>query len=154
MRSLAILELVNVPLWVMAWFGLLDFPLTAANLAGFAAFAVLLLEGGAYWLLKIRQLRSRAPQLPGVRIFRMLRIANIALIVAALAVAVPAAVLSPGRGSFPGLGLALFGAVEHINYFQFQLVHEAKADLRRLFSAGLRRSHLARDLLSRPTRSQ
>ncbi len=131
----------------MVWFGWLEFPPTPANLAGLAAFALLLLEGAAYWLLKIRQLRSHAPQLPGIVVFRVLRIVNLPLIAAALAVTVSAAIISPGRGSFLGLGLALFGAIEHINYFYVQLMHDTMADLRRLFSVGLRRSHLARDLL-------
>lgn len=152
LRNLAILELVNIPLWAVVFFQALDFPLTTANLAGFAVFTLLLLEGAAYWALKIRQWRSRAPRLPGAAIFRVLRIVNVGLILAALAVAGTAAVTTPGKGSFPGLFLALFGAAEHINYFHRQLMYDTRADLRRLFSVGLRRSSLARDL-ARP-RSQ
>jgi hypothetical protein len=146
LRSLAVLELVNVPLWAVAFFSVLGFPLTPANLAGFAVFALLLVEGAVYWTLKLRQLKSRAQRLPGVAVYRVLRVVNVGLIVAALAVTVAAAVTSPGKGSFPGLFLALFGAAEHVNYFHVQLMHDTRADLRRLFSTGFRRSSLSRDL--------
>lgn len=146
MRNLAILEFVNISLWAVAWFGVLGFPLSVANLAGFAAFAALLVQGGAYWSLKIRQLRSHSPRLPGIAVFRVLRVANLPLLAAALAITLHAAVTQPGRGSLLGLGLALFGVAEHVNYFHVQLMHDTAADLRRLFSVGLRPAHLARDL--------
>ncbi|WP_211215857.1 hypothetical protein [Catelliglobosispora koreensis] len=145
MKNLAILELVNIPLWMVAWFGILDFPATTANAAGFAAFALLLVQGSAYWMLKIRQLRARLARLPFIGVFRVLRIANIPLLLTALAVSLLG---EPGRGSYLGVGLALFAVLEHINYFHVQLMHDTRADLRRLFSTGLRRSHLARDLLA------
>ena len=153
MRNLAALELVNIPLWAVVFFGVFDFPLTAANLTGFGAFALLLLEGSGYWILKIRQLRSRASQLPGVKVFRVLRLVNVALLAAALAVVIAATVSSPGGNSLPGLFLALFGVAEHINYFHVQLMHDTKADLRRLVTVGLRRSQLARDLQRSPASS-
>lgn len=52
LKNLATLELVNIPLWMVAWCG-----------AGFAAFALLLVQGSAYWMLKIRQLRARLARL-------------------------------------------------------------------------------------------
>lgn len=135
-------------------FNVIGLPLTAANLAGFAVFALLLLEGAAYWMLKLRQLRTRVPRLPGVAVYRALRVINVGLIVGALAVTTAAAVTSPGKGSFPGLFLALFGAAEHVNYFHVQLMHDTRADLRRLFSVGLRRSSLARDLAQSRSQSR
>lgn len=146
MRNLAFLEFLNIPLWAVAWFGVLGFPLSAANLAGFAVFALLLVQGGAYWVLKLRQLRSRSERLPGLGVFRVLRVANLPVLAAALAVTAYASVTSPGRSSFLGAGLALFAVAEHVNYFHVQLMHDTAADLRRLFASGLRRSHLARDL--------
>lgn len=146
MRQLATLEMLNVPLWAVAWFGLLRYPLTVANVTGFALFALLLWQGGAYWLLKIRQLQQRRPCLPGVEVFRVLRLANFPVIAVALAITGYWSVASPGKASWLGLGLALFGVLEHINYFHVQLMHDTAADLRRLRATGLRRSHLARDL--------
>jgi hypothetical protein len=84
LRSLALGELVNIPLQAWLWFGLLGFPATAANLAGFAAFALLLLEGSAYWAAKLHQLRSRHSRLPGGRWFRAARLANLPVLAAAL----------------------------------------------------------------------
>ncbi|WP_246001450.1 hypothetical protein [Allorhizocola rhizosphaerae] len=149
MRNLATLELWNIPLWAAIWFGLWHFPLTAANVVGFALFALLLVQGAAYWLLKLHQLRSRRPDLPGVGAFRVLRVVNLPIIAGALVVTAHAAVASPGRASWLGLGLAIFGALEHVNYFHVQLMHDTAADLRRLRQVGLRRSHLARDLAVR-----
>ena len=85
LRSLALGELVNIPLQAWLWFGLLGFPATAA------------------WA-------------------------------------------RPGRGSWLGLGFALFAVLEHVNYFHLQLMHGTRADLRRLLATGLHRSHLATDL--------
>ena len=42
-----------------------------------AAFAVLLLEGAAYWAAKLRQLRTRSGRLPGARWFRAARLTNL-----------------------------------------------------------------------------
>ena len=146
LRSLALGELVNVPLQAWLWFGLLGFPATAANLAGFAAFAVLLPEGAAYWAAKLRQLSSRRSRLPGARWFRAARVANLPLLAAALALTATAAWTRPGRGSWLGLGFALFAVLEHVNYFHLQLMHSTRADLRRLLATGPHRSHLATDL--------
>jgi hypothetical protein len=146
MSRLAWLELINIPLWAGVLFGLADFPPTRANLAGFAVFALLLVQGGVYWLLKVRQLRRREPAPAGLGVFRFLRLANVPVLLVALGVSSYATVTSPGRGSLLGLGLALFAVLEYLNYFLIQLMHDSRADLKRLFTVGLRRSHLARDL--------
>ncbi|GIH03002.1 hypothetical protein Rhe02_10690 [Rhizocola hellebori] len=145
-RNLAILELVNIPLWALVWFGVVGLPATAANLVGFAAFALLLVQGGVYWLLKLAQLRARRRSLAGAEVFRMLRIANVPLLAAALAFTGYAVVAEPGRGSWLGAGLAALAVLEHVNYFHIQLMHDTLADMRRFGTRGLRRSHLARDL--------
>jgi hypothetical protein len=154
MRSLAALELLNIPLWSLAWFGVLDFPLSPANLAGFGVFAVLLVQGSAYWTLKVKQLRRRQARVAGLSLFRLLRFVNLPLLAAALAVTVAQSLTAPGRSSWLGLGLALFGTLEYVNYFHVQLMYDTRADLRRLFSTGFRRSHLARDLSSATPRQQ
>ncbi|MET7419947.1 hypothetical protein [Dactylosporangium sp. NPDC005555] len=146
LRSLATLELVNVPLQAGVWFGLIGLPATAANLAGFALFALLLVEGAGYWMAKLRQLRGPVRDLPAWRVFRAARVANPLVLAAGLAVTGHAVIADPGRGTWPGLGFAAFAVLEHVNYFHVQLMHDTSADLRRLRSVGLRRSHLARDL--------
>ncbi len=146
LRSLAALELVNVPLQAWVWFGLIGLPVRAPNGVGFALFALLLVEGAGYWAAKLRQLRRQARALPAERVFRAARGVNPVLLAAGLAVTGYAAVTDPGRGTWPGLGFAAFAVLEHVNYFHVQLMHDTAADLRRLRSVGPRRSHLARDL--------
>ncbi len=145
-RSLAVLELVNVPLQTVAWFGLIGVPVTAPNLVGFGLFVLLLAQGAAYWAAKARQLRAHAGHLEGGRAFRAARTVDPVLLAAGVAFCGSAAVREPGWVSWPGLGFALFAVLEYVNYFHIQLSHDTAADLRRLFTTGLRRSHLARDL--------
>lgn len=144
-RSLAILELLNIPLQAVIWFGVIDFPVTVANAIGFVLFALLLLEGAGYWLAKLRQATTSGP-LPGHRAFRFARIANVPLLLGGIGYLTWAVVTDPGVGTVPGLGFALFALLEHINYFHTQLMYDNARDLRRLFRQGLRRAHLARDL--------
>lgn len=145
-RSLAVLEAVNIPLQGVAWFGLIGVPFTAANLVGFGLFILLLAQGAAYWGAKLRQLRAHAGHLGGGRAFRAARAIDPVLLAVGVAFCAYAASREPGWASWPGLGFALFAVLEYINYFHVQLSHDNAADLRRLFRVGLRRSHLARDL--------
>jgi hypothetical protein len=39
------LELANIPLQFVIWFRIIDLPVTAPNIVGFALFAILLVEG-------------------------------------------------------------------------------------------------------------
>jgi hypothetical protein len=146
LRSLASLELLNIPLQAWAWFRMIDLPVTAANLAGFGAFAVLLVVGAAYWLLKLRQLSRGERRLPGARLFAAARWVLPVAVAAVIVVCAVAAVRVPGRQSWPGLGFAVFATLEYVNYFHVQLMHDTRADLRRLATVGFRRSHLGRDL--------
>ncbi len=68
------------------------------------------------------------------------------LLAAGIALTGWAVVTAPGRATLLGVGFALFAGLEHLNYFHIQLMHDTRNDLRRLWSGGLRRSHLARDL--------
>ncbi|MFI6577298.1 hypothetical protein ACIBFB_15975 [Nocardiopsis sp. NPDC050513] len=148
LRSHAVLELVNVPLFAFLLFGLLGVPPSPANLAGFGLFALLLVEGSAYWWAKVRQLRARAPRPAGMPVFRVLRRVNGVLLPAGGAVVLWALVDGdPWTRVWPGLGLWLFAVLEHVNYFHVQLSHQSRSDLRRLLRTGrLHRSHLARDM--------
>jgi hypothetical protein len=154
LRSLAGLELLNIPLQAWIWFEVIDLPATSANLAGFGAFAALLAVGAAYWLLKLRQLRRGERRLPRARLFAVARtVLPVALALVIVACAVTA-VRIPGRQSWPGLGFAVFAALEYVNYFLVQLMHDTRADLRRLGTVGFRRSHLSRDLRAALPRSR
>ncbi|MEH1100238.1 hypothetical protein [Micromonospora sp. CPCC 205561] len=146
LRSLAGWELLNVPLQAWLWFAVLGVPPTAVNLAGFGAVAGLLAVGAAYWALKLRQLRRGEPRLPGRRHFATARVALPVLLAAVVTACAVAAVRAPGARSYPGLAFGLFAALEYVNYFHVQLMHDNRADLRRLAAVGFRRAHLARDL--------
>lgn len=140
------MELLNIPLQGGLWFGLVALPATPANQVGFGLFALLLVEGAAYWLAKLHQLRTGRRHVPALPAFRAARVANPLVLAAGLAATGYAAAVDPGRASWPGLAFALFAVLEHVNYFHVQLMHDTLADLRRFRSIGLRTSHLARDL--------
>ncbi len=146
LRSLAVLELVNIPLHAWLWFRVVDLPVSAANVAGFVAFAALLVVGAAYWVVKLWQLRRGRTVLPGRRAFAVARWVLPVALFAVLAVGVGAAVRVPGAGSWPGLLFGVFAVLEYVNYFHVQLMYDTRADLRRLVTVGLRRAHLAGDL--------
>ena len=149
LRSLARLELFNIPLQAVLWFGLVGFPVTAGNIVGFALFALLLVEGAGYWLAKLRQIATCATCLPAAGAFVIARRGNVAALVAGLSFIVWSVVNDPGAGSWPGLGFGLFAVLEQVNYFHVQLMYDTAEDLRYLRAKGLRRAHLARDLAAR-----
>lgn len=136
-----------------AWFGLFGLPPSPANLAGFAAFALLLAQGALYWIAKLRQLRSGAPDLPGAAAFAFASRANPPVLFAVVLFTGWSAFEAPGATTFLGLGMALFAVLEHVNYFHIQLSYDNAADLRYLTFHGLRRSHLATDLERRSSRA-
>lgn len=146
LRSLATLELLNIPLQAWVWFGVIGFPVTAANVVGFALVALLLLEGAGYWIAKRRQFTSRLATVPGIRYFAVARTANPVLLTVGTGFAVWAVASAPGAGSIPGLAFALFGWLEHVNYFYIQLMYDNATDLRSFRARGFRRASLARDL--------
>ncbi|WP_211349263.1 hypothetical protein [Micromonospora pisi] len=150
LRSLATGELANIPLHPLIWIGVIGVPVTLGNVAGYLLFALLLLEGAGYWLAKLRQVDTRGRELPGARIFRLLRIVNLPLLAVGVAIAAYGVVDDPALASWLGLGYALFAVLEHVNYFHLQLSYDRRADLRRLRAFGLRRSHLSRDLAQHP----
>lgn len=145
LRSLAVLELVNIPLQAGIWFGYLGLPITAVNATGFGLFALLLVEGAAYWLVKLNRL-GRPGGLLGRVFFVAARGANIPLLAAGVTWAAWAMTQGQLVESLPGLLFALLAVFEHVNYFHVQLMYDNRPDLRRLRSHGLSRAHLARDL--------
>lgn len=148
LRNLAILEHANIALFAVVLFGIADMPASPANLAGFSLFTLLLLEGGAYWWLKLHQLRTRAPHPPGIGLLRVLRHLNTALFALSGALIVWALIQgASGTHLWPGAALWAFAILEHVNYFHVQLSHQNRADVARLRrTRRLHRSHLARDL--------
>ncbi|WP_411109929.1 hypothetical protein [Streptomyces sp. c-19] len=147
LRSLAVGELVNVPLQAAVWFGVVGVPVTAANILGFALVTLLLLEGAAYWTVKLRALSAGgAAPLPGASVFAAARVANLVLLGLGVPLTVLAVADAPGTGTIPGLLFTLFAVLEHVNYFHTQLMYDTPEDRRGRRRNGRRRAHLARDL--------
>lgn len=152
LRSLATLELVNIPLQAVIWFDWVPWvgfglPLTAANAVGFGLFSLLLAQGAAYWYAKLSTVQERGEKrLPGATAFALVQVANVPLLTAGVLFTVWSVVEEPGRGSLAGVCFALFAVLEHVNYFHWQLMYDTREDWRQMRRNGLRRAHLARDL--------
>jgi hypothetical protein len=121
------------------------------TILGLLACSLVLAEGALYWWARHDALVLRDPRLLRraiPRLDRAQRLNVLALSVVALA----GGLCCLTRRSVDQdvvLGAALLGlaVLEHVNYFHVQLMHDTRADLRRLWrTKRLRRSHLARDL--------
>jgi hypothetical protein len=134
LRSLTVGEGLNIPLQAFIWFGMVGLPVSLANAAGYGVFALVLVEGTAYWVAKHAQVSKGRTGLPGVQWFRVARKANFFVLALVLGYTAIAAAMAPGKGTIPGLVFAIVAIGEHVNYFHMQLVR------------GRRRSHLSRDL--------
>ena len=148
LRSLAGLELLNIPLQFALWFGWVGLPITVVNLVGFTLFALLLLQGAGYWTAKLRQSAAPGP-LPGAGIFAAARWVDVPVLAAGVLFIGWAAARDPGATTWPGLVFGLFAVLEYVNYFHVQLMYDNAEDLSYLRTHGLRRAHLARDLRRR-----
>ncbi|GAA3263621.1 hypothetical protein GCM10020216_106570 [Nonomuraea helvata] len=84
LRSLTWLELLNITLQAVICFGVVGFPVTAANGVGFALFALVLLEGAGYWYAKLRRLATRRGSLPRAGAFAVARRTNVAVLTVGL----------------------------------------------------------------------
>lgn len=140
------LELLNVPLQAVIWFGVVGVPVTVINVVGFALLALLLVEGAGYWAAKLRQVTRPGSRLHGAGAFAVARRVNPVLLAGGLLLTGWAGAAVPGTRTWPGLVFATVAMLEHINYFHVQLMYDTAADLRYLRTRGLRRAHLARDL--------
>jgi len=134
LRSLAVGEAVNIPLQAAIWFWWAGLPVSAANAAGYAVFALLLGEGTAYWVAKYVQVSRGLASLPGAGWFRLAKKVNFVVLAGVFGYTAIAVADSPGRAAIPGLVFAMAAIGEQVNYFHLQLVR------------GVRRSHLSRDL--------
>jgi hypothetical protein len=145
---LAWLELVNIALFGWIVFIVRGAPATKPNLSGFALFALHLAVGASYWLVKGGQLRAGRSEPSGIGVFRWLRLACQAGLVAGLLVIAFGAITATSWSAWlPGALLFGLAAAEHVNYFHWQLMYDNRADLRRLRrTRRLHRSHLHGDL--------
>jgi hypothetical protein len=148
LRMLAGLELANIALFGWVVFLVREAPAGPANLAGFTLFALHLVIGASYWVVKYRQLGAGLTEPPGIRIFRWLRLGcEVGLVVGLPVVVVGVLAEDSWSGWVPGVLLFGLAAAEYVNYFHWQLMYDNRADLRRLLRSGRpRRSHLYRDL--------
>lgn len=121
-----------------------------ATVSGALLSSVLLLEGAAYWFVKRRQLRDgRADEtLPHQRLFAAVRAVGPAVLaVGVLGWLVPAARAAALADVLAGALLWLLAVAEYVNYHHVQLMHDTRADWRRLLrTRRLRRSFMAADL--------
>lgn len=113
-----------------------------------ALVSLLLFEGAVYWHLKLRIVRRRAATLPPWfrSVFSALRYVNPLLMLSA-AVYMGGAEHATTSDRAWGLFVLALAYVEHVNYFEWQLMHDTAADvayLRRY--RRLRRAPLRRDL--------
>jgi hypothetical protein len=139
LRYLRDWELANVAvipamIWLM-WRGTGD-PAGAwtRRAVGVAAVSYFLFQGGLYWHVKLLTLRARRRALPGwfPAVFHGFRRTNPLVLAAAAVWMVTSAFDSPtARAEDRGWALALlaFAALEHVNYFVRQLMHDTPADV-------------------------
>lgn len=110
----------------------------------------LLLQGTAYWLLKLRAVKTdsdiKGKHLRWFAAFKWLNWALIALLPALLAI--KARDGTPFRSSVDiviGLGFYVLAVLEQVNYYHYQLMYDCRSDLRRLCrEKRLKRSSLYR----------
>lgn len=144
---LGILEAFNVLFLPWIFYQVLQLPLTIANLAGTAVALVILVQGAMYWNLKLVQVRTAAPVLPGARAFHYLRLTNWVCLGGAAMVIVSSAIGAAGHMWLPGAAFFLLAFAEQVNYFYCQLMYDNRNDVDWLRKKGLKRSHLSRDLM-------
>jgi hypothetical protein len=120
------------------------------SVAAMSAVSFILIQGVIYWHLKLVAVREKSPVLPGY--FRALFVgfkrANMIVIAGAayLAFSQLGAVRSGVWRIIP-CALLAFAILEHINYYEYQLMHDNRRDWRYLVrNRRLRRSPLALDL--------
>jgi hypothetical protein len=111
----------------------------------------ILLQGGTYWHLKLQIVQGERVSLPTwfASRYAAFRRINTALLALYPVTAVVLGIAGWSRGAEPfwATFLALFAALEHINYYHWQLMYDSAADIRWLVRhRRLRRSHLAEDL--------
>ncbi len=111
----------------------------------------ILVQGGLYWHLKLGVVTGRAARLPDgfARRYRTFRRSNVILLGLYPLLAAIAVLMGATRGLeiLWATLLAGFAALEHVNYYHWQLMYDNANDLRWLLQhRRLRRAHLGEEL--------
>ena len=148
LRSLAILELLNVGIICWATFGPFSADASLPNFVAYGLVAAHLVVGAGYWLAKLHQL-SHARDLPApAHLLEPARRTLVAGLVVGLVVIVASVPTQPPSTWLAAVPLWLLAAAEHVNYFHWQLMYDNRADLSRLLSSGPVRPHARQDALA------
>ena len=127
-------------------------PMSLFAIYGAALVAWLLLQGTAYWLLKLRAVQTNSDiagkHLRWFAAFKRMNWALIALLPALLAIkALGGTPFRSGIDVVVGLGFYVLAVLEQVNYYHYQLMYDYRSDLRRLRrDKRLKRSSLYRAL--------
>jgi hypothetical protein len=146
LRTLAILEAVNVGFLPLLLFGPISVTVTGFNIVGVVLIMGVLVQGSGYWFVKLRQLKHKSRLPVGLEWFRRFRSTNVIVLGCCWLAGLVGTFTQPWRNALPGLAFTSFAVLEHVNYFYIQLMHDTSNDVRRLLRRGFRRSSLARDL--------
>jgi hypothetical protein len=111
----------------------------------------LLLQGGLYWHLKVQAVSSRSGRLPVYfrGLFTYLQYSSLVILACFPLTAISAWTMSSTtRGELVrSSAIAAFAALEYVNYYHYQLMHDTVNDLRYLkMHRRLRKAPLADDL--------
>ncbi len=115
LRTLAILELVNIA--IIGWFvfGVVGAPASPANVTGFALTVPHLVVSAAYWAAKLVQIRRGWARPPGIARFDTVRRVLVGLLVVGLVVIVTVAVTAPPATWLAGAPGAISGVATRVH---------------------------------------
>lgn len=118
---------------------------------GVSLVCYLLLQGGFYWHLKAQAVASRSGRLPAYfcGLFTHLRYSSLVLLACFPLIVVSARTVNSTTLSelLRSSAIGAFAALEYVNYYHYQLMHDTVNDLRYLkMHRRLRRAPLADDL--------
>lgn len=155
LRTLRDLEWFNAPFLILVFsttWSDRSLSSTWQRLVAYLLVAALLVVGGWYWHVKLRQVRDGFPierHLRRLAMIERLAVAVLALGSLALMASWVWAVGTPADRAW-ATGFIVFAWAEYVNYFRVQLMYDTIRDLRRLFRMRqLRKSALAVDLARR-----
>src|SRR3546814_9489880 len=129
LRQLYVVEFINVfwlpfGFWIIGRISNQEFGLN--SIVAMILNGILLIEGSYLWLCISRQLRLKR-QHNFIQLFRVLKILNYGFFI----LTIITISFSPFRGIFDRIVTTLFvvlAVLEHINYFEVQLMYEMKID--------------------------
>jgi hypothetical protein len=141
-RTLCILEFFNaffLP-WVFIRFASGDQQIGLVSITSMVLNAILLLEGSYLWFSVYRRLNGAEIDALG-RVFQRIRIINLVLIILSLGIII----FYPFVSSGDKIGAIIFFALatlEHINYFEIQLMYDNANDIKHLLKFGFKPAKL------------